>query len=140
LADVGGEWERGVVCTYVKPEPWDCSWYVVVPLRYEYWWPPIPRYCEYDCSGEDDERLEAPSPRWAVAGSVAWASGGGESGGVAWWAYRRACSRAGGDESGGGPCDASGTLTGVAVAPRLAPPMAREMAERVELRRDPGDR
>lgn len=72
-----------------------------------------------------------------MAGSVAWANGGGESGGVAWWAYSRACSNAGGDDSGGG---ASGTLTADAAEPRLAPPMAREMAERVELRREPGER
>jgi hypothetical protein len=82
--EFGGEWERGVVCTYVNPVLCDCSWYVVVPLLYEY-----PEFAMfkgtywYDCSGEDEDLLDDPSGRWAVAGRVACARGGGESGGVA---------------------------------------------------------
>lgn len=93
------ECETGLVCTYVKPEPCDCSWYVAVPLRYEYpceLWFDTPRPCadmgtrwlfagEYEWSGEDEDRLELLDGSWAVAGSVACARAGGESGGGEWW-------------------------------------------------------
>jgi hypothetical protein len=76
----------------------------------------------------------------AVAGRVACASGGGESGGGEWCAYR-AGSRAGGEESGGGAGDwETSVAEEEAVELRLLGFMAREMAERVELRRDPGER
>jgi hypothetical protein len=92
---------------------------------------------EYGISGEDDERAESLSGgRWAVAGRVAWASMGGESGGVD-NEYVRAGSRDGGDDKGGGAKSAERLLL---VGDWVLLFMARAIAERVELLREPGER
>lgn len=51
-----------------------------------------------ECAEPRSDAEESESGRVAVAGRVACASGGGESGGVEWWLYNRACSSGGGDE------------------------------------------
>jgi hypothetical protein len=103
---------------------------------------------EYGISGEEDDRLEALSGGgWAVAGSVAWARAGGESGGVE--IVYRAGSSAGGEDSGGGAEGESAELEEVLARRAGFEPdkdgwvelfIARAIAERVELLRDPGER
>ena len=100
---------------------------------------------EYEISGEEDERLETlPGGGCAVAGNVACARGGGESGGVD-RAYR-AGSKAGGEERGGGmegePIELDEVLARrVEVEPEWTELfMARAIADRVELLREPGDK
>jgi hypothetical protein len=102
---------------------------------------------EYEISGEEDERLETlPGGKCAAAGNVACVRGGGESGGVD--RVYRTGSKAGGEDKGDGmegePIELGEVLARlVEVEPRKEWTelfIARAIADRVELLREPGDK